>query len=70
MARGGNLALELGFDGVHDVLDKHGDLLEIDGTLVAGGADGADEFLAVEFFAAAVAFDDDHAVADEGLASW
>jgi hypothetical protein len=64
---GGDLALELGFEGIHDILDEHGDLLDVDGALVTGGADGAGEFLAVEFLAAAVALDDDDAIADDGL---
>ena len=40
---------------------------QIDGAFVTGGADGAVEFLAVEFLAAAVAFNHDDAVTDDGL---
>jgi len=42
-------------------------LLGVDGALVAGGADGVEEFFAGEFLAAAVAFEDDDAVTDERL---
>ena len=57
----------MGFDGIHHVLDEHGDLFEVNGTFVAGGADGADEFLAVKFFAAAITFNDDDAVTQDGF---
>lgn len=64
---GRNFALKLGFEGIDYVFDQHGDLLEIDGAFVAGGADGSDEFFAIEFFAATVALDDNHTVTDDGL---
>ena len=67
MALGGHLAFVLGLDGVEHVLDEHRDLLVVDRALVAGGADGAEQFVAVEGFLAAVALDHDHAVADEKL---
>ena len=53
-----DFAVVLGFEHIDHVLDEHGDLLGIDGTLVAGGAHGADEFLAGKILAPAVALDD------------
>ena len=64
---GRDLAVVVGFDGVEDVFEEHGDLLVVDRALVAGGADGAEKFFAVERLLAPVAFDDHEAVADERL---
>src|SRR5213075_1333526 len=60
-----DLLVVLRFEEVHDVFDEHRDLLGVDGALVAGGADGADEFLAIEVLAATIAFQDDEAITDE-----
>ena len=67
MARLGISLSILRLERVDHVLDKHRDLLDVDRALVAGGADGVQEFLPVELLAAAVALDDHHAVADQGL---
>jgi hypothetical protein len=64
---GRNFTVELGFDGIDNVFDEHRDLFEIYGTFVTGGADGADEFVAVELLAATIAFDDDDVIAHDGF---
>ena len=64
---GRDFRFELSLHGVHDVFDEHGDLFDIDGAFVTGGANGANEFFTVEVLAAAVTFDDDDAVANEDL---
>jgi hypothetical protein len=47
-----NLVLEPRLNRVDDVVDEHGDLLQVDRALVAGRAHRVDQLLAVELLAA------------------
>src|SRR5664280_1015665 len=53
----GNFAFILGLQRVDDVVNDHGDLLEIDRTLVAGRADRMQELFPVKFLAPLIPFD-------------
>lgn len=62
-----DLRIKLGFEDIDDVFHQHRDLLVVDGAFVAGGFDRAGEFLAIEIFAAAIAFDYGETFANEGF---
>src|SRR5581483_3890905 len=62
-----NFRLVPGLKFVEDVVDRHGQLLQIDRALVAGGADGMEQLFAVEFLAAAVALNYSQTLAHQRL---
>ena len=63
----GDLTFVLSFDYIDDVFDHHADLFEINGAFVTRGANGVDDFLTVEIFTTAIAFNHEEPISDHGF---